>query len=221
MEQYNELYHYGVKGMKWGIRRYQNADGSLTPAGKKKAKQEYKADNDMAYKIGRAATIYGHATAKSLKRTAKLDYKLDKQYAKDPSGSKRRTRSLRDKREASAKTSAELKAKYLKLQDVAEKHCDSLIKKYGKEAVSEIKYKDKKSGYGKYAPDSFKTMNEKTNNVSDYATAGVMTLTSAAISAMMGARVSLIYTPTSTGGKARRVESDAYAENRRSQKENK
>ena len=32
----DELYHHGVKGMKWGARRYQNADGSLTPAGKKK-----------------------------------------------------------------------------------------------------------------------------------------------------------------------------------------
>ena len=30
------IYHHGIKGMKWGIRRYQNKDGSLTSAGKKK-----------------------------------------------------------------------------------------------------------------------------------------------------------------------------------------
>lgn len=32
----NELYHHGVKGMKWGVRRYQNKDGSYTSAGKKR-----------------------------------------------------------------------------------------------------------------------------------------------------------------------------------------
>lgn len=30
------LYHYGIKGMRWGIRRYQNEDGSYTSAGKKR-----------------------------------------------------------------------------------------------------------------------------------------------------------------------------------------
>lgn len=39
--EYNELQHSGIKGMKWGVRRYQNKDGTLTPAGKKRYSQDY------------------------------------------------------------------------------------------------------------------------------------------------------------------------------------
>lgn len=36
----NELIHWGIKGMRWGVRRYQNKDGTLTPAGQKRYNKE-------------------------------------------------------------------------------------------------------------------------------------------------------------------------------------
>lgn len=36
----DELSHWGIKGMKWGRRRFQNTDGSLTPAGRERYRKE-------------------------------------------------------------------------------------------------------------------------------------------------------------------------------------
>lgn len=56
----NELYHYGIKGMKWGIRRFQNKDGSLTKAGLKRY-------SDSA---SSAASAVGKAIVKGGKKVA-------------------------------------------------------------------------------------------------------------------------------------------------------
>lgn len=57
----NELYHHGILGQKWGVRRYQNEDGSLTEAGKSR------------YMSPRAAKRYAKKDAKEYAR-AKMFY---------------------------------------------------------------------------------------------------------------------------------------------------
>lgn len=44
------IMHYGIKGQKWGVRRYQNEDGSLTPAGERRANKALKQARKAAKK---------------------------------------------------------------------------------------------------------------------------------------------------------------------------
>ena len=80
----DELYHHGIKGMRWGIRRYQNPDGSLTAAGRKKyAKEEYRNNKLSAKKefnnaIEKANKSYDKTMSKYKNDLAKVDETHDK-----------------------------------------------------------------------------------------------------------------------------------------------
>ena len=69
----NELYHYSILGMKWGVRRFQNKDGSLTPEGKRAEREaKYNPKYDEIY-----TKIYGKKGAGRIKKRM-----IDKGYSR-------------------------------------------------------------------------------------------------------------------------------------------
>lgn len=80
----NSLTHWGVRGMKWGIRRYQNKDGSLTAAGKKRrgaddgAAEKNESDEEKRARVLKstnAAEIYKN---RNLLTTAEINERLNR-----------------------------------------------------------------------------------------------------------------------------------------------
>lgn len=73
----NELYHHGIKGQRWGVRRFQNPDGSLTPAGKKRY---YNTDGTLTKK---GKKEYGeHVAEEAISSLTKMGFKDDN--SRDP-----------------------------------------------------------------------------------------------------------------------------------------
>lgn len=95
----NELQHHGIKGQKWGVRRYQQKDGSLTPAGKKRYGDGNKMDlqetkklvdktNDVAKQTQRVNDEKRHKKEKQAKMDKEQEirdkvYKMSDQELRD------------------------------------------------------------------------------------------------------------------------------------------
>lgn len=62
-QEKNALMHHGIKGQKWGIRRYQNPDGTLTPEGRKRYNID-KLEETPVFRTGLSGIIRKKANTK-------------------------------------------------------------------------------------------------------------------------------------------------------------
>ena len=181
--------HYGIKGQKWGYRRFQNTDGSWTEEGKrrygsgnsgikdmkKEVRKEYKKDNKEAYELGKKATINEQALDIAKKKTARAE----KAFQKKPS-------ERRQKRLEAAKSNERIISEMAKVsKKEIQNHHKKLIEKYGKEAVSNIKY------------DKYGRVSEKTHTGKEIAAAVGVDAAAITVGALTRTPIVPIIAPTS------------------------
>lgn len=141
--EHNYLCHYGIKGMKWGIRRYQNPDGSLTSAGRarygdfKNLGKHINEENKKATKLAGAAATSDRALTRANARVKKYSDKLEARRAKGKDTSK-----LERKLDIAKESQKEISNVATSRRAAVKKHYDLLVKEFGKENVNGVVLND-------------------------------------------------------------------------------
>ena len=113
-----ELYHWGIKGMKWGVRRYQNKDGSLTKAGKERYKTEEE-ELKAREKVIRNKERAKEKMAKLEAKRAELDAR-EKALLEDPNKPKETPKKEEPKQETPKQENNRLDGKDLRDKKISE-----------------------------------------------------------------------------------------------------
>lgn len=138
--EHNYLCHYGIKGMKWGIRRYQNPDGSLTSAGRARYGSVKNVKAHVGEQIKQSkfnanqAMVDQRRLDRSLKRTEKTKNKFLK------TGKYKHLANYK----AAVKSEKASRAALKNSKETIEKDYKRLLKEYGKENVTNIRYENGK-----------------------------------------------------------------------------
>lgn len=124
MSTYGYLAHHGVKGMKWGIRRYQTENGTLTAEGRKR----YGLDGPKMQGTLKDRAKALRTAAKNLNSQRKADYDADVRSIKDTYKGKERRQQIK---------------KYNEYYNTGQKYAqksvkEALSKKYGSDAWNKV-----------------------------------------------------------------------------------